>query len=225
VLCKDHLAKARLDPLFNAPHLEDLLDYLSDSSSQWPLGPYMKDPPFAWSYTCPETGALQPSPNPESRSFDPVRKAARERDGPELLFLNGHPSSAWLNAIGHKYNVDMRFFQQHLRSIKDSVHGKYAEPSLPSSSRHTLKLSVPTLGTLFNALEDISKARLLLAEDLRDQFPEDSIEDHVGRPIIRRVYLHDRTQYTLLQEVSMCLLGENGTWTSIPYPPTAYIKS
>ncbi|KAI4935512.1 uncharacterized protein J4E92_002803 [Alternaria infectoria] len=173
----------------------------------------MEDPPFAWSYTCPEAGALQPCSNSTSRGFNPVRKAAKERDDPELLFLNGHPSSGWLNTIGHKYEVDMRFFQQHLRSIKPPVY-QYADPSLPSSSRHFLKLSVPTIGTLSNALEDVFKARMLLAENLRDQLRENNIRTPpIGQPIIRRAYLHNRKQYTFLQEVSMCLLGGNGAWT------------
>ena len=192
--------------------------YLSNPLPQWPIGPYTLDVPFAWSYTCPPVGFLQLSSNSKSRDFDRVRRAGTEPKDPELLFLSGHPSSDWLNTIGYVYNVDIHFFQQHLRSIRPSVHDRvYAEPSLPSGSRHTLKLSIPTIGSLSNAkdlFDDISRARSLLAENLKTQFLENVQNPPVGRPIVRSAYLHNRKQFTLVQEVSICLLQETGAWTS-----------
>jgi len=221
--CEEAIANASRDPLFSASHLSDILTYLSYPSAQWPLGSYTADVPFAWSYTCSVTDGLQLSPNSKSKDFDLVGSARREQDDFELLFLSGHPSSGWLNTIGYKYNVDIHFFQQHLRSIRPSVYDLYAEPSLPSGSRHTLKLSIPTIGTLSNAKDlfgDISRTRSLLAEDLRSQFLERVRNPPVGRPVIRKAYLHTRKQFTLLQEVSMCLLPGNGVWTgTVPSIP------
>jgi len=226
-LCKENLAIAREDPLFSAPHLEDFLEYLSESSSQWPRGPYTEDAPFAWSYLIPESGALKLSPQSRSKDFDPVRKVPKDSSDHELLFINGHPSPGWLNAIGYKYDVDMHFFQQHLSSIRPSVHADvYAEPSLPSSSRHILKLKIPTVGYLEgigSLLEDMPSARLLLAESLRQQVLSNAQDHPVGRPIIRSVYLHDLERFTLLQEVSICLLPRNDVWTGKVCPSIAHV--
>lgn len=218
--CEKELEDACQDPLFNAPHLRVFVDFLLKPSSQRSLESYTEGTPFAWSYTYSATGALHFSSHSRSRDFDLVERAGRDLDNFDLVFLNGHPSSSWLNTIGHKYKVDMRFFQQHLRSIRPTV--QHDEPSLPSSSRHTLKLVIPTIGDLSNAKDMfgvISDPRLLLAEDLRTEFLKNVHRTPVGRPIVRNAYLHNRKQFTLLQEVSMCVLQDDIAKTSTAYHP------
>jgi hypothetical protein len=226
--CKDGLSNALQDPLFDAPHLRDFLRYLEESSSQWPLGPYTNDPPFAWLYSCTASGDLQLSPKSRSRDFDPALQAPEENENSDLVFLSGHPSPGWLNAIGHKYNVDMHFFHQHLSSIRPSIHVVvFDEPSLPSDSRDILKLSIPTIGYLDDTgkmFGDISGTRSLLQQSLRKQVLK-NVHDHpVGRPIIRNIYLHDRERFTLLQEVSMCVLKKENAELGNVSPPTAYVR-
>ena len=225
--CRRYLADACRDPLFSAPHLKGFLEYLSEYSSQWLPAPYTNDKPFYWSYPCLVTGDLQLSSDTKSKSFDTLGRAARDYENPELLFLSGCPSPGWLNFIGDKYKVDMHFFQQHLSSIRPSVHvDVYAEPSLPSSSGHVLKLTIPTigyLGDLGDSLGDMSRTRSLLVEGLRKQVLNNALNHPVGQAIIRNVYLHNREHFTLLQEVSICLLREKSAWTGTAFPTIAYV--
>jgi len=226
--CQEYLAHARQDPLFSAPHLKSFLEYLSESSSRWHPGTYTSNARFTWLYTHSTAYDLQLSSNFNPKDYDPIKTATKGREDPKLLFLSGYPSAGWLNAIGYKYDVDMHFFQQHLSSIRPSVHlDVYAEPSLPSTSRHTLKLHVPTIGylnDLGDSFGDLSRTRLLLSESLRKQDLRNAQYHPVGQSIIRDFYLHDQEQFTLLQDVSMCLLRDHDTWTGTASPPTAHVR-
>ncbi|KAJ4299618.1 hypothetical protein N0V90_004864 [Kalmusia sp. IMI 367209] len=102
--------------------------------------------PFLWSYSYPADGIPKVYQKDNIRDLDLFASSTGDTKMPELLFLAGHPSPGWLNAVGHKYTVDPHFFQRHMNFQPNEKTTSYAEPALPSDSRHILRLNVPTIG-------------------------------------------------------------------------------
>jgi hypothetical protein len=204
--------------MFSGAHLRDLINYLKISIiKQPPQSPLYEAPPFAWSYELGPDGGLLLTRTNKSKDFDVNLADTHATDPPKLLFLTGHPSPAWLNAVGYKYEVDPHFFQRHMSYLPSVQVDTYTEPSLPSNSRQILKLNIPTIGYIdpspLESDEDIQSTRATLTNSLRKTFRDRSRAPIAGSSIVRRLHMHDWRRFTLVQEVSMCLLGDKDKWT------------
>lgn len=64
----------------------------------------------------------------------------------QILFLNGHPSPQWLNAIGGRFCVNPEFYQRHLDfRAAFSRPDYFTLPALPSASETMVKLRITTI--------------------------------------------------------------------------------
>jgi hypothetical protein len=204
--------------MFSGSHLTDLVNYLKISITEQPRQrPAQETAPFAWSYKLGVDGNLLLTRTNKSIDFDANVPDPHATNQPKLLFLTGHPSPGWLNAVGYKYKVDPHFFQRHMSYLPSVQVDTYTEPSLPSNSRQILKLHIPTIGYIdpspLESDENIQFTRATLNDSLRKTFRDRSRAPIAGSSIVRRLHMHDWRRFTLVQEVSICLLGDKDEWT------------
>jgi len=125
----------------------------------------------------------------------------------QLLFLRGYPSPKWVQLIGAKYRVDAEFFRRHL-SI-----GQISEPFdisvLPSASQNIVKLSITSLGK-----QNVTLSKQGEGVDSLKDFHESLGDDPnvVGDSIVRRYSVHDKTRFSIEQDVTMCVLKTGESW-------------
>lgn len=138
----------------------------------------------------------------------------------ELLFLTGRPSAEWLNAIGAHYNIDARYFQQHLDFLPSGQRDWHGSPTIPSKSRIALRLCVPSI--IFVGSEGryvdpygLQKARQDCDRQLRQIFQAFTAGTlaQAGKSIVRRINIHSGDCMVIEQELSICLFKRGDHWT------------
>lgn len=135
----------------------------------------------------------------------------------QILFLNGHPSPQWLNAIGGKFCVDPEFYQRHLDFRADIGRPDYFTlPALPSASETMTRLRITTTGyrqpkSGFPAYQHpqmyLDKLRSDAAKGMRQYENILRTEDKwkTGDSIIRNFAIHDTEHFTIEQDISVCI--------------------
>lgn len=215
------------EPLHSRAYLAYLVKYLKSPFQKPPRRPYITPAhyaqpqlPFVQQYV------LQQEKVPQRKAFWDVNtyKAVPVPDENELVFLTGRPSADWLNAIGSKYNLDQRFFHQHLGPILSTQKHWYALPALPSRSLEVLRLCVPSIifvgpeGRNIDVL-GLEVARHDCVKQLQRTFRsiQESSASNVGRSIIRRIDIHNGSSLVVEQEMTVAVVTRENHFTGMPY--------
>ena len=165
---------------------------------------------------------LRSSEKPELRAFDDpkVYIASPSPAGKEVVFLTGRPSAEWLNAVGSRYQLDQRFFHQHLGSILANQRHWYSVPTLPSRSLEVIRLCIPSIVFIGSQGRDVDVRGLELARNdcnvqlrrlLRSM--QDSSLSEAGKSIMRRMHIHNGSALVVEQEVTITLIQREEQWT------------
>ncbi|KAI1843507.1 hypothetical protein JX266_010333 [Neoarthrinium moseri] len=159
----------------------------------------------------------RPVPTPYS---DPEIFATLTSTGNEVTFLTGRPSAEWLNCVGAKYQLDHRFFHQHLGTILSGKKYFYSVPGLPSRSLQSLRLRVPTILFIGAQGRNVDIKGLETARDdcnnqLRKTFRsiQDSAVSEAGTSIIRNIDVYDGSHLVIQQEVTIYVVSRGEQWT------------
>ena len=213
------------DPLYSEADLGDLARYLQNPLQRSPLRAASHGVPnsltFIYKYT------LSASNNATLTKYNDVHKYEKScleekktSSENELLFLTGRPSAEWLNAIGAHYNIDPRYFQQHLGFLPSGQRDWHGSPSIPSRSRIALRLCVPSI--VFVGSEGryvdpygLQKARQDCDRQLRQMFQAFTAGtlSQAGKSIVRRINIHSGDCMIIEQELSICPLKRGDHWT------------
>ncbi len=160
-----------------------------------------------------------------------------------LLFLQGHPSPAWLNALGGKFGVDPEFFRRHLTFATrfesfgngtwlKTVPRRVASRILPSCHGDMVSLQTTRIGRL----SDPDSERM--PQDVRQRILDRSrrrISMNMGhfmgslaklrhgveaRSIIREFSAHDFEHKSLEQTISIGIHPAGQGWIGKSAPIT-----
>ena len=130
-----------------------------------------------------------------------------------MVFVRGHLSPEWLATLGCKYPLDPEFFRRHFDFM--NYKNLFDLPALPSASRNIVRLRIPTICTrsVPISLEDVKKYRrgdLKIVEKFQKQLLSDG---RIGDSIIRNVSIHNEKDFTVQQDISICIKKKkHGGW-------------
>jgi hypothetical protein len=143
--------------------------------------------------------------------------SSRNKGRAQILFLNGHPSPQWLNAIGGRFCVDPEFYQRHLDfRAAISRPDYFTLPALPSASETMARLRITTIGYRqprlgFSAHQHpqryLDRLRSEAAKGMTQYENTLRMEDKwkTGDSIIRDFAIHDTEHFTIEQDISICI--------------------
>ena len=223
------------DPLHSAAYLGNLAQFLQKprhKSARNARSPVSRDhktnkatkeenPPFIYEYAIPLDGT-----EPRVTKFNDVgtykeiiSNKAYNLNFNEIVFLAGRPSAEWLCAIGVRYNLDYRFFHQHLNFLPTGKRDWFTAPTLPSRSRNVLRLCIPSI--LFTgehryvSLDGLQKTREDCERQLRQRFRrfQEDTSTVTGQSVVRRLNIHSGDNFVIEQELSACFLKRSDKWT------------
>lgn len=224
------------DPLHSAAYLDDLARFLHKPNHKLTRHARRhnlpgdkpesltekKRRPFVYEY------ALSPDMDPKLTAFDNVDKYKQAISTPnhnadrnELFFLAGRPSAEWLSAVGARYDLDHRFFHQHLSFLPTGQRDWFTTPTLPSRSHDVLRFCIPSVlfagEHRYVSVDDLQKARGDCERRLLSGFRsfQEGALTQVGRSIVRRMNIHSGDNLVIEQELSSCLLKRGERWTGI----------
>lgn len=213
-------SRTSTDPLYSGQHLEDVSEYLRQPtrSTDYEPGPGR---PFVHLYNLDH---LHSGPQKYSRPGDFESECERQR-GEQwhkagLLFLTGHATPAWLNAVGGEFDISPLHLRRHLNFRPSLKLNTYAFPTLPSASSNVLTLTIPTIGHIEPQRAEVKSAELQAIRRLCDSRVQEQSRvlefqntATAGEPVIRRLYLHDMNTFTIEQDITISLVESEGRWT------------
>ena len=225
------------DPLHSAAYMGNFAQFLQKprhKSTRNARSPVSRDhkpnrptkdenPPFIYEYAIPPNGT-----EPQLTKFNDIAtykqtisNKAYNSDLNEIVFLAGRPSAEWLCAVGVRYNLDYRFFHQHLDFLPTGKRDWFTAPTLPSRSRSVLRLCIPSILFIgehrYVSLDGLQKARGDCERQLRQRFRrfQEDTSAMAGQSIVRRMNIHSGDNSIIEQELSACLLKRSDKWTGI----------
>jgi hypothetical protein len=129
---------------------------------------------------------------------------------PQMLFLKGYPSAAWVTHVGSSCRINPKFFKQHFsfRNRREDL----VTPALPSSCEHTIRLCLMTVGSRENRVGEsnqgaVDRLRRLATNKMRDYLHKLQMQNDTstGISIVRGFYVLDEKHFVIEQTVSICL--------------------
>ncbi|KAK5128551.1 hypothetical protein LTR85_003222 [Meristemomyces frigidus] len=209
------------DPLCTGDHLKAVAEYLCRPLKATPKSESYRPRvlcPFIWHYELRSRGCLN------VKTYNHVAEFERmlEEDPPAyaacLLFLTGHPTPEWLNALGGELDLDAVYLSEHMAFRPTIFPDTFAFPAMPSAGRNIIRLTVPIVGQvepLRTALPstDIHSLRQTCSAKLRDKARVWDSSGQAGMPVVRRFFLHDTNRFTIEQDISISLIYEGRRWT------------
>lgn len=142
----------------------------------------------------------------------------------QILFLNGHPSPQWLNAIGGRFCIDPEFYRRHLNFRAGISRPEYFTlPALPSASNTMARLRITTIGHRQPRLGlSASRRSQKHLDRLRAQATNDMLQYRnilgtenvwkTGDSIVREFTIHDEEHCTIEQDISICIDRVGQSW-------------
>lgn len=134
-----------------------------------------------------------------------------------ILFLNGKGSPEWLRSIGWKCDVDPEFLLRHLEFSLAEKSYLYTHSPLPSSNANTFGFRFPSIGRRQHDGKGSQKDLEALRKTVKKQMKEYAakLEDHhvsACTSVVRSFALHDLDQFSLEQDVSICVNSFGNGW-------------
>jgi len=219
----DRVRSFETDPLHSTAYLAYLAKYLKSPFIKQPRRPQVlvnqitpQRQHFIQQYI------IRPCKEPEHNAFDDpnVYKCSPIPAGNELIFLTGRPSAEWLNVVGSRYELDHRFYHQHLGSILMNQKHWYAVPTLPSRSLEVIRLCLPSIVFIGSQGRDVDVLGLELARnDSNDQIRksfrsmQESSATDAGNSIVRRIQIHNGSALVIEQDMTIALVRRDEHWT------------
>jgi hypothetical protein len=209
------------DPLHSSAYLNYLAKYLKgpfQKQSRRPQPSFAPSRPSGCFFV--HQYKLRANQRPEYSSFADLDAYRSEPYpvGNEMVFLAGRPSADWLNAVGSRYQVDHRFFHQHLGHILTNQRRWCAIPTFPSRSMEVLRLCVPSIVFIGSQGRDVDVLGLELARSdcndrLRRSFKSIQDSSDAGESMMRRVHIHNGSTLVVEQEMTMTVVERGENWT------------
>lgn len=117
-----------------------------------------------------------------------------------LVFLHGYPSPEWMGVVGARYRVDPEFFHRLL--IHTQSGDFYDTPALPSASTNIITLPFCSLGQYLGGFIRATEGD----ETLDTHFRSLGVRFRTGESIVRAFHLHDEQHFSLVQNISLCVI-------------------
>ena len=139
--------------------------------------------------------------------------ALPQADYAQLVFISGHLSPEWLACIGCKFPLDPEFFRRHYDFM--NYKNLFDLPALPSASKDIVRLRIPTIcnRSVTISLNDIERHRKDDREII-ERYQKQLVSDGAaGDSIVRRFSLHNENDFTIEQNISICIKNKKkGGW-------------
>ena len=136
----------------------------------------------------------------------------------QLLFLRGHPSPAWINAVGGVFNVNPDFLSRHLKDYLRSSDDQelYTLPQLPSMEVRDAYLQISTIG-LHSFDRSSHRSRKYMTDQLQ-QYITHNLYDQavVGSSLIRGISVYDDKYLSIDQGISIWTRHNEQGWFGKP---------
>ncbi|KAK3058700.1 hypothetical protein LTR09_000265 [Extremus antarcticus] len=214
------------DPLYCGEHLRDVAEYLNRPPSYRP-----RSKQYELTSARPFAHLLRFDNNiTKAESYSSATTFEDECEGRQqqawhsagLLFLTGHGTPEWLNAVGGEFDISPLHLLEHL-SFRPTIRSStFAYPTLPSASTSTLTITIPTLGNVecprsrfsSSGMQDIrGRCDSALYQDCREL--DTATSSAAGSPVVRRFYLHNSNTFTLEQDITISLVEKGNRWTLV----------
>ncbi|KAK3718565.1 hypothetical protein LTR37_005069 [Vermiconidia calcicola] len=215
-------SRTAADPLYTGEHLKDVAEYVNLPLKRQPRATsYFSPPvsPFAHLYNIDAgLGKLKQFTN----AFDFEDACERHPHGvwhnAGLLFLTGHATPEWLNAVGGEFHIDPLHLVELLGYRATVRPSTFAFPSIPSASGTIIYLAIPTIGHVEPRKPRVSSTHM---QKLRRQCTESlrqtarTLESVVapGAAVLKRFYLHDFNTFTIEQDITVSIVHNGSRWT------------
>lgn len=211
--------------LYSGHHLDPLSRYLRSAdefeTTGSPENSTQSDFARLYDFTMPpdERGQVLASP---AKIAESAREACCAPSQARILFLKGHPTPDYVDAIGSAYNVDPEFFRQHLGEHTLSGHHAYRTSSLPSSRMLMPRLHTMTVGFCRSSSgercgeDKVTQLRRLNekgAEEYMNNLIQNDSAWELGSSYIRRLTVHDEDSFSMEQYMSICVNTTSNGWT------------
>lgn len=214
-------------PFFNNQHLRPLIKFLrtpSTSSSLSLPAEAVTKPLSGFVHQYDVSGSHIGSP----RSFDSPEDflSSRQRSVPEreLIFLSGHPSSAWLNCLGQTLNVPAEFWTRHLDFLATEEKEKYVLRGAHTSAPQIISFDIPSLISCGQSGRFLSQVALYEAQRSATRIMDERLAGvrtnrvvDVGKPMVRALHVQRGHLLSIEQRITMTLLPR-GTSSSTSKP-------
>ena len=218
------------DPLHSAAYLGNLSHFLQQKrghSGQVPskhglnqsVPPVNEYKPFIYEYALSTQAGPKLTVYEKAEQYKTTILNADDTEHNELIFLAGRPSAEWLCAVGARYQIDHRFFHQHLNFLPWGQKDWFTVPTLPSRARNVIRLCVPSILFMgerrYVGRDGLKDARRDSARRLRESLRniQQSTVAEAGRSIVRRLSIHNGDILALEQEISICFVERKDHWT------------
>lgn len=178
--------------------------------------------PFALLHDFAAPDSLQRRTLQSPTDLDQIAQENNVRESQaQILFLQGHPSPEWLNAIGATFGVDPEFLLEHFEMFsKSQLQAAWSNPALPSRSVHQPRLLLSTIGRLAKADPRAGSTKQMQALRLRGRLMferyldsmrrEDGIE--LGASLVRRYSVHSGSNFSYDQDAALYVRGTDKGW-------------
>ncbi|KAI4180800.1 MAG: hypothetical protein LQ346_006915, partial [Caloplaca aetnensis] len=222
-----------IDPLHSAAYLGNLAHFLqkprqkrghsgqilNSHTLNQSVPPVDEYKPFIYEYVL--TTQTRPSLTAYNKAeqYKTTILSADNTDHNELVFLAGRPSAEWLCAVGARYEIDHRFFHEHLNFLPWGQKDWFTVPTLPSRAHNVIRICVPSILFMSErrhvSRDGLKDARRDSERRLRESFRniQQSTIAEAGRSIVRRLSIHNGDILALEQEISICFVKRKDRWT------------
>ncbi|KAJ3497233.1 hypothetical protein NLG97_g2060 [Lecanicillium saksenae] len=195
-------------------------------------------PPFAWLTSPGQCGSADKQTMPDKlpasdnsahrgrfeQFADPdlciqALKSNLELSKPQVLFLRGHPSPAWLRSIGAFCYVDPELFRWFLR-YKESVGSDYYFDSAPSAMSNIYRFKFSTIGFQRYFVRCSQEHVDLIRKEASQAFEKYKRELlggtlPTGSSIVRNFHALDERHCVIEQEMDISIFEIGKTWMAI----------
>ena len=154
---------------------------------------------------------------------------ARADQQSQLLFMRGHPSRAWINAVGSTFAVDPQFFYHHLWRFSQKRATARTWPPLASRAVKESRFCLPTLGLLNNPGPNerrdfhVRKLRHKAAKRMNKYLQDvrhSKNHAELGDSLLRQLSVHDGANFSYEQYLSIWTEHTEKGWFSESYMRT-----
>ncbi|PTB46096.1 hypothetical protein M441DRAFT_209277 [Trichoderma asperellum CBS 433.97] len=171
---------------------------------------------------------LQVTSSPDKKSTDQHQVHVEDfpnpqafLDGPkvgpdcsQLIFLKGYESTEWLKTIGAALTVDPEFWRRHGPNYGQEF---YDLPLLPSYCHGIVKLRIITIlnSRIAGTSTTVERWRVDGKEIIRRHHIKLEKKGSEGESIIRQLYMHSESVYTVEQHISCTVVQKNNGWAGL----------
>ncbi|KAK3704362.1 hypothetical protein LTR37_013915 [Vermiconidia calcicola] len=215
-------SRTAADPLYTGEHLKDVVEKVNLSPNRQLRATSYRSQgvtPFAHLYNIDAgLGKLKQFTNASDFEDECERHPRGVWHNAGLLFLTGHATPGWLNAIGGEFHIDPLHLVELLGDRTTLRLSTFAFPSIPSASTTVIYLAIPTIGHVEPrkpriSSTDMQRLRGRCTESLRQLARTLHSTVAPGAAVLKRFYLHDPNTFTIEQDITVSIVHNGSRWT------------